>query len=123
MPQLDTFTYVNLSFFFFFSFLTFYSLITYCVFPAFNLVQKVRYFFNLSLGSFSLSKSIFEYAIYLNNGNFFDHGTKRKLLKFNFRAFYIGISPTILDFFFVAYKPVYFSFPAIVIQNFVICDV
>jgi hypothetical protein len=37
MPQLDTFTYINLSFFFLVSFLTFYVTVSYCIFPAFKL--------------------------------------------------------------------------------------
>lgn len=67
MPQLDVFTYVNISFYFFCSFFIFYIVVAYSIFPFFNFVQKSRFFFEQALAQLSLRKNVFDIAAALNN--------------------------------------------------------
>lgn len=84
MPQLDVFTYMNLSFYFFISFFSFYVISAYCIFPVFNFVQKSRFFFSIALDEFLVKTDIFNNAKTLGDIRVFSHNTKFKNFKINF---------------------------------------
>lgn len=86
MPQLDSFTYVNLCIYFFVSFFLFYIFVTYSVFPIFNLVQKCRLFFRIVV------ESRFDYSLYIH---VFSKIVKNSFFKFNYQfaawKFYVQV--------------------------------
>lgn len=118
MPQLDVYTYFNISIAFFFFFIIFYVITTYCVFSILNFVQKSRFFFD-----FFLAKMFDRLRVFYNSEVFVNISIFQELDQFKMfiyqseisDRFYISVS----SLFFVKLDLVYFEFVRLYGQQFI----